>query len=356
MRLKWIFVFIVSGLFTYTINGVNAATIKKWEQLSSTRVLNQLSQLSTDILISKNAPECLLNTELSFRAIALSSNGKSLIAVGWIGTDKKFIKQWDLATGREVFLPFKIPLEISESSRGEISKIPRKYSKFYFLDEFDFTPDGKTTIGIYYDIVYSDAVVKYWESTTGQEIRKQYIEFDPNSKLIGSIRINQDASTLTWLGRDETGNIVKVVLWNTQANKLIDTFNLSAVLSETDIADAVGDTILARVKSNSTIRFQDLATGKMLQPLIESTHVYTLTFSPNDKILFAGSRNGSISAWDIKTGKQLWSMKGHTGKISALISLNDKTLASGGEDGSIKLWNSADGKAIHTVCVISSVK
>jgi hypothetical protein len=122
---------------------------------------------------------------------------------------------------KNIALPFKIPQEIVESPSGELSNVPRRFTKFYFFQEFVLTPDGTTLIVAYYDIVYSDAVIKFWKAKTGQEIHTQYIDFDPTDKLTGEIKLSPDANSLTWFSRDEVGNIGNITKLQLKAGEFV---------------------------------------------------------------------------------------------------------------------------------------
>jgi WD40 repeat protein len=79
-------------------------------------------------------------------------------------------------------------------------------------------------------------------------------------------------------------------------------------------------------------------------------HVYSVSFSPDGKILASGSRDNTIKLWNIATGKEISTLYGHQKPVDSVsFSPNGKTLASGSADTTIKLWNLETGKEIHTL-------
>ncbi len=78
--------------------------------------------------------------------------------------------------------------------------------------------------------------------------------------------------------------------------------------------------------------------------------VFSVAFSPNDKLLAVGHADCDISLWDIESGKQILCCKGHTDWVrSVAFSPDGKTLVSGSYDQTIKLWDIQTGKCFKTI-------
>ncbi len=78
--------------------------------------------------------------------------------------------------------------------------------------------------------------------------------------------------------------------------------------------------------------------------------VYSVTFSPDGKMLASGSKDKTIKLWNPKTGQEIRTLRGHASQIlSVAFSPDGKTLASGSEDNTIKLWNLQTGQEIRTL-------
>ena len=107
-----------------------------------------------------------------------------------------------------------------------------------------------------------------------------------------------------------------------------------------------------------------LATGDMegqidLWQMVDGKHfltvsgheacVSTLDFSPDGKILASGGYDRLVKFWDVQTGDCLHKLDQHTGSVcSVSFSPDGQILASGGSDRSICLWNANTGCCIAT--------
>ncbi|WP_367275326.1 AAA family ATPase [Microcoleus sp. CAWBG58] len=113
--------------------------------------------------------------------------------------------------------------------------------------------------------------------------------------------------------------------------------------------------ILASGGHDSTIKLWDVSTGKELTTLTGHKYpVYSVSFSPDGKTLASGSVAHTIKLWDVATGKEITTLKGHTDTDvdyvdSVSFSPDSKTLAYSGIANTIKLWNVATRKEITTL-------
>ncbi|MCP4698741.1 MAG: WD40 repeat domain-containing protein [Gammaproteobacteria bacterium] len=81
----------------------------------------------------------------------------------------------------------------------------------------------------------------------------------------------------------------------------------------------------------------------------ESQNVlYTLTASPDGRLLASGGEQGKLILLDAKTGKLIRELSGHTETVYAtVIDPESKTLISGDKQGNIIFWSLPEGKEIH---------
>ncbi|BAZ40679.1 WD-40 repeat protein [Calothrix sp. NIES-4101] len=78
--------------------------------------------------------------------------------------------------------------------------------------------------------------------------------------------------------------------------------------------------------------------------------IYSLTLSPDRKLLATGDMDGQIHLWQMVDGKNLLTFKGHEGVVwTVAFSPDGQTLASGGYDGLIKLWDTQTGNCLTTL-------
>lgn len=78
--------------------------------------------------------------------------------------------------------------------------------------------------------------------------------------------------------------------------------------------------------------------------------VYTVAFSPDDKIVASGSNDNTIKLWDVGTGKKMGTFMGHSNAINSVVFSHDnKFIISSAWDMTLKLWHIETGKCIETI-------
>jgi WD40 repeat protein len=78
--------------------------------------------------------------------------------------------------------------------------------------------------------------------------------------------------------------------------------------------------------------------------------VYSVAFSPDDRMLAAACEDGRIELWEVATGGRRAMLRGHTKAVTAVTFTQDGTaLESSSEDGTKRVWGLTKGrpKAVH---------
>jgi WD40 repeat protein/energy-coupling factor transporter ATP-binding protein EcfA2 len=109
--------------------------------------------------------------------------------------------------------------------------------------------------------------------------------------------------------------------------------------------------ILATGSFDKTIKLWNVETGKEIRTLIgHDGSVNSVSFSPDGKTLATGSFDKTINLWNVETGKEIRTLTGHDDSVNSVsFSPDGKTLATGSFDKTIKLWNLEIGKEIRTL-------
>ncbi|WGV25281.1 NACHT domain-containing protein [Halotia branconii] len=158
-----------------------------------------------------------------------------------------------------------------------------------------------------------------------------------------SVAFNPDSSLLA-TGHESDGI---VHLWHVSTGKEILTLegHQTAVWS---VSFSPIEKILATGGYDHRIKIWDLHNGKCLKTLTENdSWLRSVSFSPNGKILASGSTNKIIRLWDIHTGECLKTLTGHTKTVlSVSFSSDNQILASGSSDKTIRLWNVNTGECL----------
>lgn len=109
--------------------------------------------------------------------------------------------------------------------------------------------------------------------------------------------------------------------------------------------------ILASASFDGTIKLWDVESRRELKTIIERS-VQSLAFSSDGKLLASGNwRDELIRLWDTESGRELRVFTGHrlSNVNSVAFSPDDKTLISGNNDGAIKMWDVESGKEIKSL-------
>lgn len=293
------------------------------------------------------------STPYRFSSVSSSSDNRHLISLvsqlsSETGSSDYQIKQWDLMTGEEVPLSFAIPPSLSDSSQG--------FTRYYFLSGVAFSPDGRTLVGAYYDIVYSNAIVKSWQLETGRETRTLQIHFDSSDTQIGNVQLSSDGNTFIRYGYDSSG-LTAVTLWDLASNRLIRTVQFPHAVN--GAAVSLDDQTIAIQETDRTINVRNLSNGRTIndrpiQLVNQAGDIWnTLALSSDGSTLVVGDRNGSIRIFNTATGEliqTIGSVNPTTDLPFLALSADNSTLFTS-DKGELQQWNVGTGRLIHTFCI-----
>ena len=207
-----------------------------------------------------------------------------------------------------------------------------------------FAPDSKTLAS-----ASDEKVVKIWDPATGLELNG----LAGHKDNIWSVAFSPDGKMLASGSFDRT-----LKLWDPAKNKLILSLKRPAEIWA--VAFSPNGRMLASGDTACTITLFDVPTStakggqldvkeiKILQG--HSADVFSLSFSPDNKLLASGSHDNTVKIWDIESGECLYTLKGHRHlTYSVVFSPDGKMVASGSFDTTIKLWDVETGEEIRTL-------
>jgi eukaryotic-like serine/threonine-protein kinase len=189
-----------------------------------------------------------------------------------------------------------------------------------------FSPDGRwlVTAGNRGSVVIwkTDGWQKH-QTLPDQGGSVEWVGFTPDSRRVATTRGGQ------------------VRLWDVSTAELcatpLDAEGDSPVLCG---AFAPGGGLLATGAVDRSIRFWDLASGKLKGLLVDhQDRVTGLAFTPDGKTLASVSWDRSVRLWNVAAAQEVAVLEGHTAKVQAVaFSPDGRVLATGDDAGEVLLW------------------
>ncbi len=191
-----------------------------------------------------------------------------------------------------------------------------------------YSPDGKFLVTASFD-----NTLKLWDAASGKEVRT-YGGATGHTKQVISVAFNQDGSMIASGSTDNTLKTwdvpVSTPIRSLQANDAVQ----AVALSRDGLKLALGGKD-GSLKLVTPAEFKELVK-------FEAGHqggTTSLSFSANNLILASVGADRTLRYWEVASGKLLATIGAHTAGVNAVtINPNNTAVYTAGDDGNLKFW------------------
>jgi len=189
-----------------------------------------------------------------------------------------------------------------------------------YITSIDYSPDGK-----YIASASSDKTVRLWSVSTGDEIKR----FECHSNVISSVAFSPNGKYIASIS-----NKSAFIVWDISKSNIILSINFFDLLKQSTI--------------NSTKQ-------SLFHQLLEETTEckFSVTFSPDSKIIASGNIDGNISLWDVSNTKLIKEIRDlipiflmGNAEQSIDFTFDSKMIAHVLNDHAIRLWDVSSGDLV----------
>jgi WD40 repeat protein len=108
--------------------------------------------------------------------------------------------------------------------------------------------------------------------------------------------------------------------------------------------------VLASASHDQTIKLWHLSSRKEFRTLTGHLWVYDVAFSQDGQLLASANGDHTVKLWEVHSCTELKTLEAHSGNVAAVVFVpNTQMLISGSWDYTIKIWNTKTGNRIRTL-------
>jgi WD40 repeat protein/serine/threonine protein kinase len=247
------------------------------------------------------------------QCIAFSPDGERL-ATG--GADQT-VKIWDIASGQEIL-----------TLRGHID----------WVIDIAFTPDGHRIVSV------GDRTARIWDGTPwsdGEKPGDDVVTLRGHTDGVNAVAFRPRTDELATASTDGT-----VKFWDTQTWRELRTLRPNFKKVTALAFSPLGDRLAVCGLTNRPVVILDADTGDELQRLSDAS-AQTIAFSADGQMLAVGNEEGLVTIFHIPTGAEQRRLQA-PGKYlySVGFSPDDRLVFAAGTDSSVTIWETATGREI----------
>lgn len=193
-----------------------------------------------------------------------------------------------------------------------------------------FSNDGKILI------TCDGKSIIFWDITTATKINEI-----PNGEHVYTLSLSTDGKIIASAGYKD------IKLWNISTGELIKSFvGFDSWVYSVSISP--DSKLLAGVGADLSVKIWDVSTGNLIKELAGHTHsIRSVKFSNDGSKLYSGSEDDFVKIWDVNTWTELSSYFASDYMVNSLVLSEDNLkMITGGGDKKVRVWDLTNNKPI----------
>jgi WD40 repeat protein len=290
------------------------------------------------------------------RSLAFTRDGSRLVSGGFEGA----LRVWDAADGQSKPGPEKthsgMVMRLAFKPDGTLLASAGKDGAIQFWDPKTWKQQGEPLLEYHKDVgglAFSpdgkqlaaggwDGVVRLWNLGPEGETTEKVFRYHKNQ--VWQVTFSPDGRLLASAGWDGA-----VALWDTDGSTSFRQ-ELRIYSDEVEaLAFSPRGDVLGVGDEKGNVHLHKIANASERCPVLQGQNgeIVGLMFSPSGSLLAAGSVDGTVQLWDAPGRKSLWKNRQHgAGVFSLAFSPNEKMLVSAGGDGVLVRWAIESGQPL----------